>query len=327
MDRPLFATRAEYGKRFTDSDYWRPYIAEICARHLPTIYSTLRIGLPGSHPVFIIDDKYVIKLYSDMFGGASSYPLECALYTLMAAVPTIPAPILLATGQLFATNGDWPWPYTITQRIAGQSLGESNVSYADRLAVATWLGSVVRHIHSLPLTSTQPLLPEWTTFAQFLSEQRANVVANHTRWGSLPAHLVAQIDNYVPAIADLLNEHERPALIHADLNGDHVLGEMVGANWRPTGIIDFGDAKVGDRIYELIALHFGMFQCDKRLLSTFLTAYNFDAELRRDFVRRAMCMSLLFEFNAFENLLKYIPVAIDVSNLEELARLIWDGNL
>ena len=89
-------------------------------------------------------------------------------------------------------------------------------------------------------------------------------------------------------------------LIHADLTHDYVLGAFQDGHWRPTGLIDFGDAWVGDRIYELVAVHLSVFQADTLLLQAFLNAYRFDAAVRERFVERAMLATLLFEFNAFE---------------------------
>jgi len=98
----------------------------------------------------------------------------------------------------------------------------------------------------------------------------------------------------------------------------------VGATWQPSGIIDFGDAMAGDRLYELVALHLGLFRCDKRLLRTFLDTYGFDPGLRRDFVRRAMSLTLLHEFNVLSSVFPTFPDAGRVTSLAELATLLWD---
>lgn len=113
-------------------------------------------------------------------------------------------------------------------------------------------------------------------------------------------------------------------MLHCDLNADHVLGSFEGERWHPAGIIDFGDAMVGDRLYEFVALHLGLFRGDKRLLRTFLDDYGFDAALRRDFVRRAMGMTLLHEFNVLSSVLPAFPEAGRVASLAELATLLWD---
>jgi len=94
-------------------------------------------------------------------------------------------------------------------------------------------------------------------------------------------------------------------------------------HWRPTGIIDFGDAWVGDRFYELVALHFSLFQADKRLLQAFLSAYGFDTALRERFAERAMVASLLFEFNSLGEFVADHPELMQTATLDELAARLW----
>src|SRR5262245_31491658 len=191
VERPSFTSRADYGRRFTDPVFWRPLVAAICARHELGPCAELRAGLPGTNPVFVVDEAYAVKLYVDLFNGAESYPVERATYELVARAPGLPAPALIAAGDLFDRAEGWPWPYIVTQAIPGLSLGESEVSYADRLALATWLGPVVHRIHTLPLDKAGPLRPNWDDFAAFLAGQRAAASANHAGWGRLPARLVA----------------------------------------------------------------------------------------------------------------------------------------
>lgn len=324
LERPSFATRQEYSRCFTDPSYWHAYVAAICARHALGQCMTVRAGFPGTNPVFIVDEQYVVKLYTDLFGGERSYHIEREVYRLIAAKSDLPAPALLATDNLFDAQGGWLWPYIVTQLIPGLSMSESVLSGADRSTTVAWLGPVMHRIHSLPLQEAGSLAPKWEAFVQFLATQRAEATANHTRWGVLPAHLVAQIDSYVPALAELIDETEAPALLHCDLNSDHVLGERTSGRWQPSGIIDFGDARVGDRIYEVVALHLGLCDGDRQLLRTFLEAYGFDGALQRDFVRRAMSMTLLFEFNVCSHIFKNSPAAASASTLEELAALLWE---
>jgi hygromycin-B 7''-O-kinase len=323
VDRPVFATTQEYGRRFTDAEYWRPYVAVVCARHGLGSCADLRAGLPGTNPVFVVDGAYVVKFFTNLFSGNIRGPVERQMYALIARAPGIPAPRLIAEGELFDSDGGWPWPYVVIPAIPGLSAGESQLSGADRLALAAWLGPVVRRFHTLPLDIAGPLQPGWDLFAAFLADQRARAAANHTRWGTLPAHLVAQLDAYLPEPAELIDRSSAPALIHCDLNRDHVLGAPAEGRWRPAGIIDFGDAMVGDRVYELVALHLGLFDCAGRLLRAFLDAYGFDAELRRDFVRRAMAMTLLHEFDVLGDVFPSIPAAAEASSLAELAKLLW----
>jgi hygromycin-B 7''-O-kinase len=80
------------------------------------------------------------------------------------------------------------------------------------------------------------------------------------------------------------------------LNEDHVLGRFERGRWQITGIIDFGDAQVGDPLYELVALHLGAFCCNKQLLRTFLGAYGSTDGQPEHFAARMMRLTLLHEF-------------------------------
>jgi len=59
---------------------------------------------------------------------------------------------------------------------------------------------------------------------------------------------------------------------------------------RLTGVIDWGDAIVTDRHYELAKLHLDTFDCDKRLLRAFLAASNWPVD--KDFARKALAHAL-----------------------------------
>ena len=43
--------------------------------------------------------------------------------------------------------------------------------------------------------------------------------------------------------------------------------------WIPLSVIDFGDAKVGDPLWDLVPLHISCFRADKRLLRKFCQTY------------------------------------------------------
>jgi hygromycin-B 7''-O-kinase len=324
MHRPIFTSREDYGPRFTDPDFWRPYVQEVCRRHgLPLV--DMRPGLAGTNPVFIVDERLVVKLFTDMFGGAESAPAERACYRLFARAPTLPAPRLLAEGALFSDAGGWPWPYLVLELIPGRSLGEDAalVGADDRGHTAAFLGRALRALHTIPLDADGPLRASWDAYDAFLARQRLECAAAHAQRGVLPPALVGQIDGYLPSLDDLTDHGAPPALLHADLNWDHLLGVSEGGRWRPTGIIDFGDAMVGDPLYELVVLHVGLFRCDTSLLRAFLAAYGPPPSLLRDFTRRAMALTLLHRYDMIDAVLEELPAARAARSLGELAALIW----
>ena len=85
---------------------------------------------------------------------------------------------------------------------------------------------------------------------------------------------------------------------------------------RLVGIIDWGDTVVTDRHYELAALHFDVFRCDKELLRRFLAAY--DWPTGEDFPRQALGLALLHRFDVFEPMASRLSLQ-EISTLDDLA--------
>jgi aminoglycoside phosphotransferase (APT) family kinase protein len=323
MQPPQFTSAQEYGRQFTNVDLWRPFIDRVCRRHNLAV-SDIGAGLAGTHPVFLVRNgqRYIVKFYeTQFFAGARSYRVERDLYQLLPSALSATTPRLIASGNL---GDDGRWPYIVTSVIPGASLGEMRhqVSYEDTVALAAWLGPVIRQLHSIAVDAP-PLLPELRAeFEQFIGRQYDRCLEQHQGWNTLPPHLLAQIPRYLSA-HPRIECVDSCCLIHADLTHDHVLGRVQDGHWRPTGIIDFGDAWAGDRFYELVALHFSLFQADKRLLQAFLSAYGFDTALRERFAERAMVASLLFEFNSLGEFVADHPELMQTATLDELAARLW----
>jgi len=322
---PRFDSIAEYTGRFTDAAYWRPYVEDVSSRHGLAPVHEVQAGMPGTFPVFIVDRRYVVKLYGEQFDGPRRWAVERAVYELLRTAPQISAPQLLASGHLFPDAPAWSWPYLVTSVLPGTSLGEVReaVSYADYEAIVGWLGRQMRAFYALPLPDTGELSASWERFTDFMSRRRAACVEHHRRWSTLPEHLLEQIEEYVLPVEALIDRSAAPRLLHADLNEDHVLGQFAAGRWIASGMIDFADVLVGDPLYDLIALHIGLAHCDKHLLRIFLVASG-QGRLPRRFVHRAMSYTLLFEHNALGQVLTEYPATREASSLAELATALWD---
>lgn len=117
--------------------------------------------------------------------------------------------------------------------------------------------------------------------------------------------------------------------------------------WEPRAIIDFADAKAGDPLYDLVALHLACFSCDKARLRAFLVAYcggeggatlddpavaaKFERRFgpRDTFARRAMWLTLLHRCDALRAVFRgtaALPKArlARAASWEELETLVWD---
>ena len=134
---------------------------------------------------------------------------------------------------------------------------------------------------------------------------------------SLPSHLVAQVDDYLTRLGPL----DDPVFVHGDLCAMHAFVK----EGRLSGIIDWGDAMVTDRHYELIQLYRDLFDCDKAMLAVFLEACEWP--VRKDFARQALGFALHRQavglaqhhsMDVFEPIAALLPLR-DLATLDDLA--------
>ncbi len=316
-----------YRRHFMDAPGWRPYVRGVCLRHRLLPCQTIRAGLPGTYPTFIVDERWVIKFFGRQFDGETAFATEREAARLLAKDGSFPAPRVLAQGWLLPGERGWPWPYLIYEFVPGISIGEVYgwVSLADQLGLARELGKMARRLHALPLDDSPLFRPSWEPYLGTLRLQARRCQENHRQWGLLPERLVDQIEAFLLPAERLLEPGAPPHLIHADLTRDHLLGRLEGGRWRTLGLIDFGDAMTGSLYYELIALHLDLFACDTRLLSAFLDAYGASEAAHPDFPRKAMCTTLLHSFNVLECVRLVRPRLFQADTLDEMASLLWKG--
>lgn len=291
---PVFGTIDEYGSRLGDVDFWSPYVTDVLDRHgLRTADLKIEAGFVGTYPTFLHGDV-VVKLFGCFPTWRVNYDVECATQALAAANTAIDAPAVIGHGQLF--DGDAPWPYLISERVPGTAWRDAGLTIAARHAVAAQLGGQVAALHE-----TRP--PAILDHVDWPAQYRGDVVLRHQTWGALPPHLIAQLDEWLAPIAFTR------VPVHADLTADHIFVESD----QLTGIIDWGDAMVTDRHYELAALHLDLFEADTGLLSTFLKASNWPVS--DDFPRRALSFALLHQFNVMQQVCARLPMdRIDTLN-------------
>lgn len=315
-----------YRRHFMDVALWEPFVRQVCAAH-ELVCDSVGTGLAGTCPTFVVDARWVVKFFGKLFDGAAAFMAELAANRLVVQEPMIPAAPLIAFGELLPQDAVWHWPYLVFEFLPGGSIGEQVEagSLVELEKVACWIGQVIRPLHHLALTSQSHFPASWKPFTAFLQQQVDNCVDTHRRWGTLPAHLITQIPDFMLSVTDLLDEDIVPHLIHADLTADHLLGVVENGRFCPTGLIDFGDAMVGNILYELVAVHIDMFRCSKRLLSAFLNSYELPGSYRDNFAAKAMCMTLLHRFDVMVGAVPHLPPVNEIESLGHLADLLWQS--
>jgi hypothetical protein len=343
----LFSDKTFYAAHFMDLSLWEPFVRLVCERH-GFGYKQGFPGLPGTFPTFIVEPYaertpqstrlIVVKFFGPLFEGADSFYIEKAMgqWLTRQSLP-LRSPAILAEGQL-----SLDWSYLILDHIPGVSIGQvrQQLSAEAWESVAQQMGGLMKALHtatatSLPVIPMQMSVMTWVDFIDFLEQQRVNCHANHQRWNDLPPHLLEQVPDFISPVEQLVDFSSLPYLIHADLTADHLYGRLDAASmiaeqdgpapapasqWHSLAIIDWGDTRVGNILYELVALHLDLFQADKHLLRVCLQVYDLPDFYRQDFPRKALSMVLLHQFPMPARI--YAPHQ-DIQSLHELAERLF----
>jgi hypothetical protein len=315
---------AFYAAHFMDLAVWEPIVHQVCHYH-GLGCNRLYPGVPGTFPTFLVElqsylhqtpsQSAVVKFFGPLFEGARSFRIERQMgHWLSRQSLPIHSPAVLAEGKL-----DPAWSYLIFERVQGVSIHQARQSLSahDWEGIAEQMGAYMKVLHTASATCRPGFVNPaggsgWSDFADFLVRQLASCQANHLQWGGLPSQLIPQVQHFLLPVDDLLDLSSPSHLIHSDLTGDHLLGRLgagrqgqtkatisvqpEGTEWDTLAIIDWGDARIGNILYELVALHLDLFQAEKRLLCLCLESYGLPDFYRQNFARKALCMALLHQF-------------------------------
>lgn len=307
---PSFTSLQDHISRLGDTHFWWPYLHEILKRHdLIDAQCEPIAGFNPTYPTFLYGN-IVIKLFGYSKSWQQRYLAELAALKLITTQPNILAPHLLNFGTLYDDSND-SWPYLITSKISGIGSGHVQLSYEQQQELALQLGKQVQYIHALTPHAGINTDADWSELN----------VAEAAKSSSLAPHLIAQIDKYLTKL-----EPTKPVFTHGDLCEQHIFVY----NDKLSGIIDWGDAMVTDRHYELIQLYRGTFNCDKKLFKIFLEASNWP--VGKNFVhqtlgqalrRQAIGLAQHHGMDVFEPIAKQFSLK-DIETLEQLARELFE---
>ena len=249
----------------------------------------------GTFPTFLVGGL-VVKLFGETFDGGDAFAAELAMGDLLAGVPEVPAPAVVASGRLFEDGDGWSWPYLIMERLTARAVRDVPSLRSVR-RVAEQLGPALARLHTLP---APPVIAQRDPLPRLRADSPARL-----RDFGLPAHLAEQVPTF---LADARAER---VLVHADLTADHVFVDDDGL----VGIIDWADAITADPWYELVALRFDALRGDPTLFASLLDCY--DWPRTDDFGIRTLQGVLEFQFDA----ITAIAGTVDLDRLPTLHHL------
>lgn len=328
--RIVFETTEAYGASLRDAHFWAPFVREVLRdRGLPQSQPVVA-GAAGTFPTMLVgegDSRLVIKFFGPLFHGPECAAIEREMYALLVHDPLIPVPRLLATTTL-DVGSNWPWEVIVSTVMPGESLTQArdggNFPNSDRMRITRFLADVTDQVAALTPSPDASgvgalLADDW---GAFLRQQAHSCVPRHRVWGDLPPHLIDQLAGWIDVDRALAEGAALRALIHGDLTADHLFGSIGIAGWEPKGVIDFGDARIADRRYDLIPLFVDCFAGDRAMLDAYLAAIDVDLTVG-DFPRSMLTLTVLHEFRVLGAWLDANPAAKTLPTLDALAVAMW----
>lgn len=310
LNVPTFTSENDYSSHRANIDFWWPHIVKILERHkLPgnDKREIAKCGFNPTYPVFLIDN-IVIKFFGYRRNWLDVFKTECTAHEYLTNDNTILAPRILAKGHLF-TDTDAFWPYIIFSKMPGQSWLDTRLTHEEKNKLTAEIGHQLRKIHHLPTDKALRHDSQWSKLNFRMALEKS----------VLPKHLVPQVDSFIANLDDF---------DRCFVNGDIVDTHVFISNGHLSGIIDWGDATVTDRHYELGKL-MDTFGWDKRLLKTVLDTSNWPIErnfskqsLGLAIYRQAVGLTQHHSFDVFYKLPNLLPLK-DIPTLDDLADILF----
>ena len=284
----------QYSALYEDDAIWQPAVREIAACH--GLEGDPERLTRGTHLVYGIGGV-VLKIYCPLW--AASFEAE---RVALESVDNLPVPRVVAHGRI----GEWP--YLVQSRAVGvpaQSIWRK-LSRGARRSLVGEIGALLRCLHDHPLP--KGLDSDWGSFLQ-------------ARLSGAEGHHGAR-DPWGRWIRSRLEEFVEPPLrhvfLHADLTADHILlTRRDDGSWFVSGIVDFGDARIGHPFYDFIAVIAHYTLGEPELSHQLLEAYAMECSSEVEEGILSFC--LLHEFGRLQDFLD----AHSMEGPADFRRALW----
>jgi hygromycin-B 7''-O-kinase len=310
---PSSIARDAYAELRREPARWLPAMSSIASAHAPE-RADLRAVETGSNLIALLGDDLVIKLFPPFL----AYQFESerrALRVLNGRLRT-PTPAIVAESAID------DWPYLVITRLEGVALGAiwSEIAEEERRSILHAIGALIAEVQALPLGVMTELEPRWS---EFIEQQARHCRERHQRLG-LATHLLADIERYLAKTASVLPERSTPVILTGEYTPDNVMVVKRDGAWRISGLIDFGDARVGFGEYDLLGPGTFLAAGNPERLQRLLDGYGYGREQRTpDLSRRLMRMLLLHRHSDLGGQIALAGWRERARDLDELERLLW----
>jgi aminoglycoside 2''-phosphotransferase len=230
------------------SDFYRRIVERCFPRLHIRSFTTVPQG--WVHYAFEVNGEFIFRFPRGV-AGKHQLAVETRLLPELASTLSLPIPHFE-----FVWNGDdtYDKPFAGHRKIPGTPLAAKDVKSSAAKQLAQQLGTFLSELHSFPVSQTKRLRVPHSTPSQWRQEYKSLFARVQSK--IFPLLWPPELPKVTTFWDTFLNNSEHfsfvPRLIHRDLGSPHIL-------WDPTrqeitGIIDWGDASVGDPAVDFAGL-------------------------------------------------------------------------
>jgi hygromycin-B 7''-O-kinase len=264
----------------------------------------------GSNALFQLGDDVVVKLVPPNWRHQGEKEIIVA--------PLLEGKLSLETPRFIGGGVVDNWVFVITSRVPGTSLADvwPSLDVEQKRAIMLQVGQLLRELRGVSVDSDIAIRVDWQ---QYIGTLVSACLARHQR-KAMPAHLAEQVMSYLEAAG----EFSLPAqtrFMHMDIHPWNLLAREDQGQWTLSGLIDFGDAIVGncDRFELLTPLMF-MAQGNPMLAKAMLDSYGLLDDCDGPALRRQlMAMALIRPDSDVGFCMQQVPVTGPRDTWEQIA--------
>ncbi len=284
-------------------------LRDVCAR-IEITAETVMTYENGVNFCALVNSDTVIKIFQPEL--PHQWESDTRVLRHLQGRLSLPIPRFIDAGKL--SNGQ---SYLVMSKVEGQLLIDvwSELSRPEKIQILSEIGRVMKEVHRIPIGELTTLPPEWNSFLQI---QRARCLTRHQKQ-RMPEWFTTSLEAWLDSIPDKLSRE------HVILTGEYtpfnMLVSKTSHGYQLSGMIDFGDAMIGPREYDLLGPSLFLTAGDSELLQSLLEGYGW-GDLDTD---QLLKLQVLHRYSNFKAQLAVKNWQEKAHDFRGLADLIWPG--
>ncbi|MES2160809.1 MAG: aminoglycoside 3'-phosphotransferase/choline kinase family protein [Pseudomonadota bacterium] len=236
--------------------------------------------------------------------------------------PLLDGKLSLQTPGLIGSGEVDDWVFVITTRLDGVVLADvwPTLDIEQKRAIMLQTGQVLRELRGVAFDDDIAIKVDWPSYVRGLVD---GCMARHQR-RMMPEGLLDQVLPYIAAAQDFAQQGTL-RFIHMDIHPWNLMAKQEEGRWKLTGLLDFGDAIVGnsDR-FELLTPMIFMAQGSPVLFKALLDSYGAIGDISPSALLRQLTACMLVRPDSDVMFcMQQVPASGPRDNWEQIAAQIF----